>query len=900
MKIVSPLTGLTATEQVPNTPYWIDPECGLWFQANENDCIPENLSETYSDGERVACAFLAEALRINWMRGDAKLLNTLDLLARDTGMRDSLRKLGIVNAEATSDWVTAPYQYDLITMLHSFQGISSSNVSSRLSSLNCFLKPGGILFIRMPDHDIPGYERDLSPEHFKSAQCFWSLDAFLEALWRTTSFKIAETYSIGNGQRDYILKKIMKRPTMCIGMIAKNEERDLPVCLESLKGVADGICLIDTGSTDKTVELAHAWAAQEGFANEEHKPDSHITQYLGASEKDEKGDWKLWNFGKARNQYVEWIDKNQYDWILWVDADDRITNPRQMRNARFLDQYDVQAFGIESGGLKWHHHRLWKTGRNIKYAGRCHEYPDYGHASTFLHPGIAIHHNNDPTPGMENSNPRNLRILEREFQEEPSARCAFYLGNTFKDAGRHEEAIQPYAVRLKYGKSFWDEYMFTLLYKGRCERLADKLDDARRTLLEGVQEHPGWAEFWMELHHVEQAAKQPWKAMGYALQAKDAPIIPTSLFREPNLYTDQPYRMISWGWENLGYRDLAIQFAEEAKPLIGGPDADWDKRIERLKGGNLQERTISKPSSTLGVQIPCIVLNRAGALGDIIMTLNHVQALKDKYPGHKILYRCHPSSAKHLERLILESGCDAVVGPEDHVKNVVKEFNLVGYPLAEGYPEKSMKLHLLEYFAKELGVPVDWDSLRLERPECPKYFPERYITCHPQAGWSVYKNWPKENWEQVISKLNARDIDVVQIGGPDDTPLEGAISALGRDFPESLAILANGSAHMGVDSWTNHALNIVWKDAAREKQNRGVILWGSTQASAAGYLHNTNISSGLFCQPCFREDPKISNMPRGVCTNPSGQTYENPKHACMQVISVDRVFDAILNLWESL
>ena len=893
MDIISPLTQAVCTKQVPNTPYWIDPVCGLLFQNEPYNTFPSQVKTTYPEAEGAACKALAQALVKNWLGGTAVGCRILDLGAREAAMKDQWIDLGAHHTAASpglfpSQLPEGDDRYNLITMVHSFQRIAAANVPLALLSLHHALKEEGTLFLRMPSSDVKGHERDFTPLHFQSARCMWSLDSFLEALYQTTSFKIVETYEVGSGTRDYLLKRITKKPTVCIGMIAKNEERDLPKCLESLSGMVDGLCLMDTGSTDRTMQVAHEWAAKEGLhkANCDTRTCLHIGQYFGASEKDESGDWKLWDFGKARNQYVEWIENAGFDWVLWMDADDKIENARQVRNACLLDQYTVHAFGIESGGLEWHHHRMWKTSAKIRYHGRCHEYPHFGAAPTFIHPGINIRHQTEPVVGMENSNPRNLRILQREFAETPTARCAFYLANTFKDAGRPAEAIPIYQARLNYGKAFWDEWMFALLYKGRCERLAGKLDDARRTLLEGVREHSGWAEFWMELHHVEIAAGQPWKALGYAAQALDAPIVPTSLFREQNQYTDQPYRSISWAFEKLQFRDMALKFAVEARAKIGTVDKDWEDRIARLSAPPAKPATIEKST---------IVLNRPGAMGDIIMTLNHIQALKKKYPGHRIYYRCHPSIGALLTKLIHQAGCDWVLDPDFKVQNA-QEFNLVGYPLREGYPEKPMRKHLLEYFADELGIETDWDSLVIDTPEKPYGLPERYVTVHPQAGWSMYKNWPADRWEKVIEHLKLLDIQVVQIGGPGDKPLKGAIFQAGPDWWKSLSILAHGTTHMGVDSWSNHALNIVWKGYVNRK-NSGVILWGSTQASAAGYKHNTNLSAGLPCQPCFRENPKISAMSRGVCPHPADQTYEDPKHECMQAIPVEDVIRAVLGKW---
>ena len=44
--------------------------------------------------------------------------------------------------------------------------------------------------------------------------------------------------------------------TISLCMIVKNEQRVLARCLESLKGLLDEIIIVDTGSTDRTREIA--------------------------------------------------------------------------------------------------------------------------------------------------------------------------------------------------------------------------------------------------------------------------------------------------------------------------------------------------------------------------------------------------------------------------------------------------------------------------------------------------------------------------------------------------------------------------------------------------------------------------------------------------------------------
>jgi len=218
-------------------------------------------------------------------------------------------------------------------------------------------------------------------------------------------------------------------------------------------------------------------------------------------------------------------------------------------------------------------------------------------------------------------------------------------------------------------------------------------------------------------------------------------------------------------------------------------------------------------------------------------------------------------------------------------------FRLVGYPLQEGYPERPMARHLLAYFAEELGLePGDLPELDLPAPPRPPV-QGPYLTLHPVAGWSAYKNWPLERWQTVLEAC--RGLPVYQIGAASDLRVPGADdSFMGRPLMDAVALLAHARLHMGVDSFTNHLTHVRWGG----RRTPALILWGSTQASAAGYPHNANLSLDLPCQPCFREDPALSRMPRDPCVNPPGQSYAEPRHACMEGLSAARVAAEVARL----
>ncbi len=86
-------------------------------------------------------------------------------------------------------------------------------------------------------------------------------------------------------------------PTISLCMIVKNEEKFLPRCLESVKDYVDEIIIVDTGSTDSTVEIAKRYNAKIY-----HHP------------------WEN-SFSKARNYSLKYAT---CDWVLVLDADEEV------------------------------------------------------------------------------------------------------------------------------------------------------------------------------------------------------------------------------------------------------------------------------------------------------------------------------------------------------------------------------------------------------------------------------------------------------------------------------------------------------------------------------------------------------------------------------------------------
>jgi len=288
-----------------------------------------------------------------------------------------------------------------------------------------------------------------------------------------------------------------------------------------------------------------------------------------------------------------------------------------------------------------------------------------------------------------------------------------------------------------------------------------------------------------------------------------------------------------------------------------------------------------------------IALIRPGAIGDIMMALNFVQELKSK---KEVTFFCSSAIHSMLNNFISNNKLVSFQPLEQYKKeNFDKTINLIGYPLNEGYPYKKMNRHLLEYFASEMETNFSFDQFTLTLPKFPKKIKNRntprYMTFQNKTGWSVYKEW--WGWQELINLIKEKkpNIEIYQIGGSNDPKIENIDGNFcGDSFEDNLAAQAWANIHIGLDSVFNHTTNINWLNKGRTK---GIILFGSTQADASGYPHNDNISLGLSCQPCFKEDPKISRVSLGLCDNPPNQTYENPQHACMKGITPEILFEKI-------
>jgi glycosyltransferase involved in cell wall biosynthesis len=247
-----------------------------------------------------------------------------------------------------------------------------------------------------------------------------------------------------------------------VAMIVKNEEAMLARCLESVSD-ADAIYISDTGSEDRTVEIARGYTP-------------HVfTEYR----------WRD-DFAEARN----WIKaKARTDWILSVDADEFLHDFSKVREAVALaiNAVSCQLYAANNGQMNLFP-RLFRNTPEIPWVGAIHNYPNVigeNVGDVRITYGYSPAHFKDPN--------RTLRILEREVRDPNKVRERFYLGREYFYRGRYEETVITLGQYVQLSR-FLAEKGEAFLIMSRAYWAMKMSEDARDAILQALKINPHFKE----------------------------------------------------------------------------------------------------------------------------------------------------------------------------------------------------------------------------------------------------------------------------------------------------------------------------------------------------------------------------------------------------------------------
>ena len=265
------------------------------------------------------------------------------------------------------------------------------------------------------------YARRIAPE-FKAAKKF--LNQRLNGNHRPDWLKLPE-------QVQSPKPNVQSRLSICL--IVKNEERFIAQCLKSVRDVAQQIVVVDTGSTDRTVEIAKEFGAE-------------VHSFTWCDD-----------FSAARNAALEHATG---DWVLALDADEELSAKDQDSLRKAMSDASVMAWrlpivdiGREKDGCSYVP-RLFRNGPGLFYLGRVHEQVfssievrrlEWGLENKIGNATLIHHGYTQELVRDRNKIERNLKLLEKAVEELPDEpHLLMNLGLELARSGREAEAFARY------------------------------------------------------------------------------------------------------------------------------------------------------------------------------------------------------------------------------------------------------------------------------------------------------------------------------------------------------------------------------------------------------------------------------------------------------------------------
>jgi len=196
-------------------------------------------------------------------------------------------------------------------------------------------------------------------------------------------------------------------------MMLKDEAKNLPRCLSSIRALCDEIVIVDTGSTDDTVKIAKEYGAivYPGPFNWRKPP--------------------VFDFSLHRNAGLQYCEELGADWVFVIDGDEQLKDigispeefkARLMKLPANVHALSTQVHENQNGEflLSFWGTRFFRMGVGVFYDGICHNRPHLFKGGYTAATNIVIYHYGYQNQQvMEGKRIRTLALLEKRIRENP-------------------------------------------------------------------------------------------------------------------------------------------------------------------------------------------------------------------------------------------------------------------------------------------------------------------------------------------------------------------------------------------------------------------------------------------------------------------------------------------------
>ncbi len=334
-------------------------------------------------------------------------------------------------------------------------------------------------------------------------------------------------------------------PTLSLCMIVKNEEIHIARCLDSVARLVDEIIIVDTGSTDQTVEIVS----------------NYTTKVYLYPWKDDFSDARNYSFARATMDYCMWMDADD---ILGEEEIDKFIKLKQSLSSDIdivMMKYHT-AFD-ESGkpSFSYYRERWIRNSAQYRWTGAVHEVivPN----GRLIYSDIAISHKKM----IAKDSDRNLNIYRRLLRdgERLEPRHQYYYGRELYYHKHYEEAVSVLEQFLLSEEGWVENKIEACSVCARCYNQLGKEQDALFTLLRSMSFDRPRAELCCEigkyfLEHGNCHNAVYWYETALSVPKNEY----SGGFLLPDCYDYVPLIQLCVCYDKLGDRNKAKEYNERA------------------------------------------------------------------------------------------------------------------------------------------------------------------------------------------------------------------------------------------------------------------------------------------------------------------------------------------------
>ncbi len=337
----------------------------------------------------------------------------------------------------------------------------------------------------------------------------------------------------------------MNKYKIVVYAISKNEEKFVDRWMDSMKE-ADEVYVLDTGSTDDTVEKLKNRGA-------------HVTIQK----------FDPWRFDVARNASLALVPDDteicvctDLDEILESDWRKKLENVWQKDTTRLRYNYNwlldddgnpLVNFYIEKIHIK----------KGYKWIHPVHEVLSYDKEEHFITTNdITVNH----YPDKEKPRTGYLPLLELSVRENPQDdRNVHYLGREYMYYGKWNEAIDTLISHLALPSATWkDERCASMRFIARCYKNLKRYDEAKMWLDKAIDEAPSLRDPLVERALLSYNLEEWDDVIKYAEKALEITEHPKSYINEIFSFDGTVEDMLSIAYYHKGNRAKALEFVDKA------------------------------------------------------------------------------------------------------------------------------------------------------------------------------------------------------------------------------------------------------------------------------------------------------------------------------------------------